>query len=71
MKTYTAHNTKLVQEDSWKTTNKKPHVVIDDNKNGFAFVIKFGKYPSVSIWEAKTNGDLVHKLASAKVKKNK
>jgi hypothetical protein len=71
MKTYTAHNTKLVQEDSWKTKNKKPHVVIDDNKNGFAFVIKFGKRPSVSIWKAKSNGDLVHKLASAKVKKNK
>ena len=71
MKTYTAHNTKLVQEDGWKTKNKKPHIVIDDTKNGYAFVVKFGKYPKVSIWEAKENGDLVKKLASAKIAKKK
>jgi hypothetical protein len=71
MKTYTAHNTKLVHEDSWKTKNKKPHVVIDDAKNGHAFVIKFGKYPSVSIWRSKENGDLVKKLAGAKIPKRK
>jgi hypothetical protein len=71
MKTYTSHNTKLVQEDSWTTKSKKPHVVIDDLKNGYAFVIKFGKYPKVSIWSAKPNGDLVKKLAKATVPKKK
>lgn len=69
MKTYTAHNIKLSQEDSWKTTNKKPHVIIDDKKDGYSFVIKFGKYPSVSIWKSESNGDLIKKLASAKVPK--
>ena len=38
MKTYTSHNTKLVKGDSWATKSKKPHVVIDDLKNGYAFV---------------------------------
>lgn len=69
MKTYTAHNVKLSKEDSWKTKNKKPHVIIDDPENGHSFVIKFGKSPSVSIWESKPNGDLICKLASAKLPK--
>lgn len=67
MKTYTSHNTKLVKEDSWATKSKKPHVIIDDHKNGYAFVIKFGKSPKVSIWSTKPNGDLVEQLAKAKV----
>ena len=29
MKTYTTHNTKLVQEEGWSTTDKKPTVVIN------------------------------------------
>jgi hypothetical protein len=66
MKTYTSHNTKLVKEDSWATKSKKQHVVIDDQKNGYAFVIKFGKSPKVSIWSAKPNGDLIEKLTITK-----
>jgi len=71
MKTYTSHNTKLVKEDNWATKSKKPHVVIDDQKNGYAFVIKFGKSPKVSIWSAEPNGDLIQKIAKAQIKKKK
>lgn len=70
MKTYTAHNTKLVQENSWATTDKKPHIVIDDAKNRYGFVITFGKLPSVEIWKIKKNGDLTKRLANIKVKKD-
>jgi len=69
--TYTSHNAKLVKEDGWTTKSKQPHVVIDDQKNGYSFVIKFGKSPKVSIWSAKPNGDLIEKLTKTKAIKKR
>lgn len=69
MKTYTSHNTKLVQEDSWTTADKKPHIVISDTKNRYSFIVTFGKAPSVEIWRSKKNRDLVEKLETAKINK--
>ena len=69
MKTYTTHNTKLVQEEGWSTTDKKPTVVISDTKNLYGFVIEFGKFPKIEIYKIKKNGDFVKKLSEAKIKK--
>lgn len=69
MKTYTTHNTKLVQEEGWSTTDKKPTVVISDNKNLYGFVIEFGKFPKTEIHKIKKNGDFIKELCAAKVKK--
>jgi hypothetical protein len=43
MKTYTTHNTKLVQKEGWSITDKKPHIVINDAKNRYGFVVEFGE----------------------------
>jgi len=69
MKTYTCHNTKLVQEEGWSTTDKKPTVVINDNKNRYGFVVEFGKFPKIEIHKIKKNGDFIKKLSEAKIKK--
>ena len=69
MKSYTTHNTKLFQEKGWTTTDKKPTVVISDNKNLYGFVIEFGKSPKIEIHKIKKNGDFVKQLCEARVKK--
>ena len=69
MKTYTTHNTKLIQEEGWSTTDKKPTVVISDSKNRYGFVVEFGKFPKIEIHKIKKNGDFIKKLSEAKIKK--
>lgn len=64
MKKIRAFNTKLIQIKNWEITSKKKSVEIIDEKNGFAFCIRFGKRPKIQVYNNSCEenfGDLVFK----------
>ncbi len=62
MKSYICHNTDLKFKDRWDTVDKRGTVIIYDDKNQFAFVINFGKKPTMAMWSTKKNGDFIKKI---------
>jgi hypothetical protein len=51
MKTFRTYNTKLTEIPGWPTTCKRGSVEVHDTNNNLAFVIDFGKNPTIRVYE--------------------
>ncbi len=63
-----SHNIKSKALPTWPTPNDKtPETVIYDEKNGYAFVIRFGPNPEISVWDKSDRHNLGDEIHSFKL----